>query len=197
MYFAGSDQEWSRQLDQLETKGFYENKCGDLMLPALAHNFCVDIFVINTSRGSSLFSPISSSVWGGKQTNKPPLLLAYDRDHFETLLPATPHDCQLTIELMQRWKAGNFNVTLAGLKTRQGSHSAEQKMKPFEQVSTDRVESAASAVAMQVKNAVFILRTPTCGCPHMMTVVFKKRYKSRKSLQNIKFWTHFQKNDFL
>ena len=152
MYFAGSDQEWSRQLDQLEKKGFYENTCGDLMLSALAHNFCVDIFVINTSRGSTPFSPISSSVWGGKQTNKPPLLLVYDGVHFEPLLPATPHDCQLTIELMQRWKAGNFNVTLAGLKTRQGSHSAEQKMMPFEQVSTDRVESAASAVAMQVKN---------------------------------------------
>ena len=152
MYFAGSDQEWSRQLDQLEKKGFYENTCGDLMLSALAHNFCVDIFVINTSRGSSLFSPISSSVWGGKQTNKPPLLLVYDGDHFEPLLPATPHDCQLTIELMQSWKTGDFNVTLAGLKTRQGSHSAEQKKKPFEQVSTDSVESAASAGAMQVKN---------------------------------------------
>ena len=152
MYFDGSDQEWSRQLDQLETKGFYENECGDLMLPALAHNFGVDIFVINTSRGSTPFSPISSSVWGGKQTNKPPLLLAYDGDHVEPLLPATPHDSQLTIELMQSWKVGDFNVTLASLKTRQGSHSAEQKKKPFEQVSTDRVESAASAGDMRVKN---------------------------------------------
>ena len=43
------------------------------------------------------------------------------------------------------------------------------------------------------EHTVFILRTSTCGCPHMMTEVFKKRYKSRKSLQTIKFWTHFQK----
>jgi hypothetical protein len=35
---------------------------------------------------------------------------------------------------------------------KQGSHSAQQKKKPFEQVSTDRVESAASAGAMRVKN---------------------------------------------
>ena len=82
---------------------------------------------------------------------------------------------------MQSSKAGDFNVTLASLETRQESHSAQQKKKPFEQVSTDRVESAASAVAMQVKNAVFILRTPTCGCPHMMTVVSKNGTNHKKA----------------
>ena len=44
------------------------------------------------------------------------------------------------------------------------------------------------------EHTVFILLTSTCGCPPMMTEVFKKRYKSRNWLQTIKFWTHFQKN---
>ena len=47
--FAGSDREWNRQIDKLELPGVYENDCGDLMLPALAHSLSVDINVFNTS----------------------------------------------------------------------------------------------------------------------------------------------------
>ena len=144
-------------MDQLEKKGFYENACGDLMLPALAHSLCVDIFVINISRGAAPFYPVPSTVWGGNQTNKPPLLLVYDGVHYEPLLPATAHDSQLTIELMQNCKAGKFYVTdisKVGLdERRQGSHSTEQQKKNFEQLAkSDRVERAGSTGALQVNN---------------------------------------------
>ena len=81
--FAGSDREWNRQIDKLEGRGVYENDCGDLMLPALAHSLSVDIIVFNTSRRSVPFYPVSSTVWGGEKTSKPPLLLIYDRAHYE------------------------------------------------------------------------------------------------------------------
>ena len=104
-YFVGSDKEWNRQIDKLEGSGVYENDCGDLMLPALAHSLGVDILVFNTSRRSVPFYPVSSTVWGGEKSSKPPLLLIYDEVHYETALPATDHDSQLTIEVMEQWKA--------------------------------------------------------------------------------------------
>ena len=76
--FAGSDREWNRLIDKLEGRGVYENDRGDLMLPALAHSLSVDIIIFNTSRRSVPFYPVSSTVWGGEKTSKPPLLLIYE-----------------------------------------------------------------------------------------------------------------------
>ena len=72
------------------------------MLPALAHSLCVDIIVFNTSRRSVPFYPVSSTVWGGEKTTKPPLLLIYDEAHYETALPATALDSQLTIDVLSK-----------------------------------------------------------------------------------------------
>ena len=49
----------------IRSPGVYENLCGDLMMPALAHSLCVDIIVFNTGRTSAPFYPVSSTVWGG------------------------------------------------------------------------------------------------------------------------------------
>ena len=79
--------------------GVYMRMTGDLMLPALAHSLSVDIIVFNTSRRSVPFYPVSSTVWGGEKTSKPPLLLIYDGAHYETALPATAGDRQLSISI--------------------------------------------------------------------------------------------------
>ena len=49
----------------IRSPAVYENLCGDLMMPALAHSLCVDIIVFNTGRTSAPFYPVSSTVWGG------------------------------------------------------------------------------------------------------------------------------------
>ena len=43
--FSGSENDWKRMIRSLENPGVYENPCGDLMLPALAHSLCVDIIL--------------------------------------------------------------------------------------------------------------------------------------------------------
>ena len=42
---------------------------------------------------------------------KPPLLLVYDGVHYETLLPATHEDSLLTMELVNNWRQGDFNIS--------------------------------------------------------------------------------------
>ena len=64
--FSGSENDWKRMIRSLENPGVYENPCGDLMLPALAHSLCVDIILFNTRRTSAPIYPVSSTVWGGQ-----------------------------------------------------------------------------------------------------------------------------------
>ena len=63
--FSGSENDWKRMIRSLENPGVYENPCGDLMLPALAHSLCVDVILFNTRRTSAPIYPVSSTVWGG------------------------------------------------------------------------------------------------------------------------------------
>ena len=49
--------------------------------------------------------------WGGESTNKPPLLLAYDGVHHETLLPASKADEELTKALATKIKTNMFKLT--------------------------------------------------------------------------------------
>ena len=46
--FSGSENDWNRMIRSLENPGVYENPCGDLMLPALAHSLCVNVILFNT-----------------------------------------------------------------------------------------------------------------------------------------------------
>ena len=60
--FSGSENDWKRMIRSLENPGVYENPCGDLMLPALAHSLCVDVILFNTRRTSAPIYPVSSTV---------------------------------------------------------------------------------------------------------------------------------------
>ena len=48
-------------IKSLELPGVYENEVGDMMLPALAHVFRVDIIVFNTRTTTAPFYFVSSS----------------------------------------------------------------------------------------------------------------------------------------
>ena len=62
-YFDRGDGDWNRLIDNLEKPGVYENDCGDLILPTIAHCFCVDLIVFNTKKTSVPFTPVSSTMW--------------------------------------------------------------------------------------------------------------------------------------
>ena len=116
-YFDRGDGDWNRLIDNLEKPGVYENDCGDLILPTIAHCFCVDLIVFNTKKTSVPFTPVSSTMWGGPQSSKPPLLLVYDDNHYEIVLPATREDSLLTKELVRNWMEGDFNITHEDMKS--------------------------------------------------------------------------------
>ena len=67
--FSGSENDWKRMIRSLENPGVYENPCGDLMLPALAHSLCVDVILFNTRRTSAPIYPVSSTVLGGQPSS--------------------------------------------------------------------------------------------------------------------------------
>ena len=93
--FNGTKEEWNRQWDLLLKQGVYEVEVADFLLPALSHALSVDFLMFNVNRRVGGNGPIllsQADCWGGESTNKPPLLLAYDGVHHETLLPASKAD---------------------------------------------------------------------------------------------------------
>ena len=58
--FSGSENDWKRMIRSLENPGVYENPCGDLMLPALAHSLCVDVIQHEEDVGAHLPSLLHS-----------------------------------------------------------------------------------------------------------------------------------------
>ena len=112
--FNGTKEEWNRQWDLLLKQGMYEVEVADFLLPALSHALSVDFLMFNVNRRVGGNGPIllsQADCWGGESTNKPPLLLAYDGVHHETLLPASKADEELTKALATKIKTNMFKLT--------------------------------------------------------------------------------------
>ena len=112
--FNGTKEEWNRQWDLLLKQGVYEVEVADFLLPALSHALSVDFLMFNVNRRVGGNGPIllsQADCWGGESTNKPPLLLAYDGVHHETLLPASKADEELTKALATKIKTNMFKLT--------------------------------------------------------------------------------------
>ena len=58
---------------------------------------------------------------------KPPLLLVYDGVHYETLLPATHEDSLLTMELVNNWRQGDFNISHRDIDDARGAAESNKE----------------------------------------------------------------------
>ena len=90
-------QEW----EKLKTPGVYECRVGDYVLPVIAHCTKKDILIFNTDLQTSPdpVSVVEAKTLGGQCTdNEIPVLLAYDGDHYEGLIPKSHQDMIKTKE---------------------------------------------------------------------------------------------------
>ena len=100
--------QWQDGWDRLLEDGIYEiDYFGDLMIPGIMHCIQKHALVFHTSlyRQHSSQLVIRGDVFGGKvPPNTPPLVLAYDGNHYESLLPATSLDRKRTQYMVDHWE---------------------------------------------------------------------------------------------
>ena len=127
-------QEWNNQLDTMLEEGQYEHTVADFLLPAMCDLLGVNILTFNTNRETGGNSPLllcRSDVYGGPSSDLPPILLAYDGSHYESLLPASTNDEILTKNLVTEISDNNFIMKYEAINSvfhpRQGVSWANQE----------------------------------------------------------------------
>ena len=103
-----SKSEWHEGFNLLKNSRGYEHCLGDLIVPAIAHAVRKNIMIFNTF--AEAYPPVyvvSASVFGGSSTTNVPVCLAYNKYHYEQLVPKTNCDVQRTIDLSQKLLAGS------------------------------------------------------------------------------------------
>ena len=98
-----SKTEWHNEFTLLRNSRAYENTVGDLIIPGIAHAIRKNILIFDTS--SVAYTPafvVSASVFGSSPSTDIPVCLAYDRSHYEQLIPASDNDIIKTVQLSKK-----------------------------------------------------------------------------------------------
>merc|ERR1739844_604455 len=96
----------------------YQHRLGDIVLPGIAHCNSVDILVIYTTsqQHRSVDLVRADTLCGRSATAEAPIILAYNGDHYEGLLPADGNKIVEFKRAMLRGEVGNVisqNAVLA------------------------------------------------------------------------------------
>ena len=97
-------QQWTNDWKKLRQPGKFQCQAGDLLVLGLATILHKNILVFNTH--SDALRPITvhlASTLGGSVTTDIPILLCYDKEHYEGLLPVATEDQISTIKLLQQY----------------------------------------------------------------------------------------------
>ena len=121
-YYPGkySEAEWENAWLKLQTTNEWDlDYFGDLVIISCAHSLRKDILVINTpwrmASGATAHGPINVAlsdalVSTNKASTEIPIVLAYDGQHFESLIPTSNEDIEKTIKLTKAFKNGRYKV---------------------------------------------------------------------------------------
>ena len=103
---------YQREVDKLQVPGVWDVKAGDLVLPGIAFTTRKNILVYNTNprNGFSPISVVSPSQLGGTTDSNIPIVLCYSGSHYEGLVPNTEEDVVKTIQLVEAYIGGGYNV---------------------------------------------------------------------------------------
>ena len=102
-----------KEWEELKNPGVYEVRLRDYVLNVIAHCTKKDILVFNTNLQTSPdpVSVVEAKTLGGQDTdNEIPVLLAYDGNHYEGLIPRSHQDIIKTIELKQHYLNGQYAI---------------------------------------------------------------------------------------
>ena len=106
-------QQWANDWKRLRQPGQFKGQAGDLVILGLATILHKNILVFNT-HGDALL-PITvhlASTLGGSVTTDIPILLCYDKEHYEGLLPVATEDQDKTVRLLRQYSPKSKKVTL-------------------------------------------------------------------------------------
>ena len=103
-----SENEWHEGWSLIKKSRAYEHRLGDLVVPGIAHATRKNIIIFNTF--PQAYPPVyvvSASVFGRSPTTDIPVCLAYNKVHFEQLVPNTNNDIISLTELSKKLLNGN------------------------------------------------------------------------------------------
>ena len=117
--FMYSEEEWIEAWKKLQTSKYYDLEYfGDLAIISCAHSLKKNILIMNTpwqinnAFAHDLISVISANGFDltNKNDTEVPIVLAYDGNHFESLIPVSFEDIEKTVDLVRKYKTGNYNI---------------------------------------------------------------------------------------
>ena len=124
--------EWHKEWTLMKNSRTYENCLGDLIIPGIAHAVRKNILIFNT------FPPVPAyivpaSIFGSVATTDIPVCLAYNKYHYEQLVPKTTLNVQMTIDLSIKLLAGSSidGICLASRKEKQDLSEYDKSFPPL------------------------------------------------------------------
>ena len=112
---AGSKkQQWTNDWVKLRQPGKFQCQAGDFLILGLATILHKNILVFNTHRDAP--KPITvhlASTLGGSTTTDIPILLCYNKEHYEGLLPVAIEDQANSIKLLKQYSPQSKRSTLS------------------------------------------------------------------------------------
>ena len=106
-------QQWTNDWVKLRQPGQFQCQAGDFLILGLATILHKNILVFNTHRDAP--KPITvhlASTLGGSTTTDIPILLCYNKEHYEGLLPVSIEDQKNTIKLLEQYSPKSKRSTI-------------------------------------------------------------------------------------
>ena len=107
-------QQWAKDWVKLRQPGQFQCQAGDLLILGLATILHKNILVFNTHCDAP--KPVTvhlASTLGGSVTTDIPIILCYDKEHYEGLLPVAIEDQNNTIKLLKQYSPKSKKTTLS------------------------------------------------------------------------------------
>ena len=111
--------EWNAGWEKLKVDNVYEvDFFGDLVVPAIACGIRKNVLIFNTNcnHPRTPISVIFPSQYGVEATSRIPIILAYDMSHYESLHPADACAIENSINLVNSFKEGQYELTYKDLE---------------------------------------------------------------------------------
>jgi len=123
-YYPGnySEEEWKQAWEKLQNTNVYDlDYFGDMAIISCATSLKKDILVINTpwkmhkAFAHDPVSVISANQFdpSNQKSTDVPIVLAYNGNHFESLIPSSEEDVLKTVELVRKYKTGEYKIPRA------------------------------------------------------------------------------------
>jgi hypothetical protein len=105
--------DYKKELNKLYKDGIWTIEVADLVIPGIAYTLKKDILIYKTNRigDKDPISVVRASEFGGEADTNVPIVLCYSGNHYEGLVPVDEENTRRTIDLVQWYLSGTYNIT--------------------------------------------------------------------------------------